>query len=148
MGLGGIGEYATTFFGYGENGKIHKIKEFYDPDSLGGLYAALAEYLGFELLDGETKVMDLAAYGDAAKYDFSRLATFENGELIVDNEYVNVIGMRRYKEGRKGYSFSPKLVEWLGPRRKDDTVIADAHFDNIGDAIFGADRDFAVFDSA
>ena len=122
MGLGGIGEYATTFFGYGENGKIHKIKEFYDPDSLSGLYAALAEYLGFEMLDGETKVMDLATYGDAAKYDFSRLATFENGELIVDNEYVNVIGMRRYKEDRKGYAFSPKLVEWLGPRRKDDTV--------------------------
>ena len=33
LGIDGKGEYATTFFGYGENGKIHKIKEFYDPDS-------------------------------------------------------------------------------------------------------------------
>ena len=30
LGIDGKGEYATTFFGYGENGKIHKIKEFYD----------------------------------------------------------------------------------------------------------------------
>ena len=27
LGIDGKGEYATTFFGYGENGKIHKIKE-------------------------------------------------------------------------------------------------------------------------
>ncbi len=120
MGIDGKGEYATTFFGYGENGKIHKIKEFYDPDSLGGLYGALTEYLGFEMLDGEFKVMGMAPYGDAAKYDFSRLAKFENGELIINTEYANVIGFRRYKDKGKGYYFSPKLVEWLGPKREGD----------------------------
>ena len=50
LGIDGKGEYATTFFGYGENGVIHKIKEFYDPDSLGGVYGALTQYLGFEML--------------------------------------------------------------------------------------------------
>jgi carbamoyltransferase len=120
MGIDGKGEYATTFFGYGENGKIHKIKEFYDPDSLGGLYGALTEYLGFEMLDGEFKVMGMAPFGDASKYDFSRLAKFENGELIINTDYANVIGFRRYKEKGKGYYFSPKLIEWLGPRRKGD----------------------------
>ena len=44
LGIDGKGEYATTFFGWGENGKIHKIKEFYDPDSLGGLYGACLLY--------------------------------------------------------------------------------------------------------
>jgi len=120
MGIDGKGEYATTFFGYGENGKIHKIKEFYDPDSLGGLYGALTEYLGFEMLDGEFKVMGMAPYGDASKYDFSRLAKFENGELIINTDYANVIGFRRYKEKGKGYYFSPKLIEWLGPKREGD----------------------------
>ena len=66
LGIDGKGEYATTFFGWGENGKIHKIKEFYDPDPLGGLYGAITEYLGFEMLDGEFKVMGMAPYGDAA----------------------------------------------------------------------------------
>lgn len=120
MGIDGKGEYATTFFGYGEHGKIYKIKEFYDPDSLGGLYGAITEYLGFEMLDGEYKVMGMAPYGDAAKYDFSRLAKFENGELIINTDYANVIGFRRYKENGRGYYFSPKLIDWLGPMRHGD----------------------------
>lgn len=120
LGIDGKGEYATTFFGYGENGKIHKIKEFYDPDSLGGLYGALTEYLGFEMLDGEYKVMGMAPYGDPHRYDFSRLAKFEKGELEVNTDYANVIGFRRYKERGKGYYFSPKLLGWLGPKREGD----------------------------
>ena len=122
MGIDGKGEYATTFFGYGENGKIHKIKEFYDPDSLGGLYGAITEYLGFEMLDGEYKVMGMAPYGDPDKYDFSRLAKFENGELVINTDYANVIGFRRYKEKGKGYYFSPKLIDWLGPMRAGDVA--------------------------
>ena len=120
LGIDGKGEYATTFFGVGENGKITKIKEFYDPDSLGGLYGAITEYLGFEMLDGEYKVMGMAPYGDPARYDFSRLAKFENGELVVNTDYANVIGLRRHKEKGKGYYFSPKLIEWLGPKREGD----------------------------
>ncbi len=127
VGIDGKGEYATTFFGYGENGKIHKIKEFYDPDSLGGMYGAITEYLGFEMLDGEFKVMGMAPYGDASKYDLSRLVSFENGELRVNTEYVNVVGLRRYKEkgpdGKsKGFYFTPKLIEWLGPKREGDEI--------------------------
>lgn len=120
MGIDGKGEYATTFFGYGENGKIHKIKEFYDPDSLGGLYGAMTEFLGFEMLDGEFKVMGMAPYGDPDIYDLSRLAKFENGELVINTDYANVVGLRRYKEKGKGFYFSPKLIEWLGPKREGD----------------------------
>jgi carbamoyltransferase len=122
VGIDGKGEYATTFFGYGENGKIHKIKEFYDPDSLGGMYGAITEYLGFEMLDGEFKVMGMAPYGDASKYDLSRLVTFENGELTVDTKLVNVVGLRRYKENGKGYYFTPELIQWLGPKRHGDEI--------------------------
>ena len=122
VGIDGKGEYATTFFGYGENGKIHKIKEFYDPDSLGGLYGAMTEYLGFDMLDGEFKVMGMAPYGDASKYDLSDLAKFENGELVVNTKLVNVVGMRRYKENGKGYYFTPELIERLGPKREGDEI--------------------------
>lgn len=120
MGIDGKGEYATTFFGYGENRQIHKIKEFIDPDSLSGLYGAITEYLGFEMLDGEYKVMGMAPYGDPGRYDFSRLASFENGELRIDTRYANVIGLRRHKDKGKGYYFSDKLIDWLGPRREGD----------------------------
>ncbi len=122
MGIDGKGEYATTFFGYGENGKIHKIKEFYDPDSLGGVYGAMTEYLGFEMLDGEFKVMGMAPYGNPDKYDFSRLIDFDGKDFKVNTKLVNVIGTRRYKENGLGYYFSPKLIEWLGPKRQGDEI--------------------------
>jgi carbamoyltransferase len=120
MGVDGKGEYATTFFGYGENGKIHKIKEFYDPDSLGGLYGAMTEYLGFEMLDGEYKVMGMAPYGDASKYDFSRLIDFDGKDFRVNTKLVNTVGLRRYKQDGVGFYFSPQLIDWLGPKREGD----------------------------
>lgn len=127
VGIDGKGEYATTFFGYGEHGKIHKIKEFYDPDSLGGVYGAITEYLGFDMLDGEFKVMGMAPYGDPTKYDLSDLAKFEDGELIVNTKLVNVVGLRRYKENgpngqSKGYYFTPELIARLGPKRQGDEI--------------------------
>ena len=122
IGIDGKGEYASTFFGYGENGKIHKIKEFYDPDSLGGMYGAMTEYLGFEMLDGEFKVMGMAPYGDPSKHDFSRLIRYSKKGYRVNNRLVNVIGLRRYKENGKGYFFSPELIDWLGPKRQGDEI--------------------------
>lgn len=122
LGIDGKGEYATTFFGYGENGKIHRIEEFYDPDSLGGLYAAITEYLGFEMLDGEYKVMGMAPYGDPERFDLSRLLQCENGRLRVNTGLVNTVGLRRYKENGKGYYFAPGLIDWLGPRRIGDEI--------------------------
>lgn len=120
IGIDGKGEYATTFFGYGENGKIHKIKEFYDPDSLGGMYGALTEYLGFEMLDGEFKVMGMAPYGDPNRFDFSRLIDCKDGDFKVNNKLVNTVGLRRHKKDGKGYFFSSDLIDWLGPMREGD----------------------------
>lgn len=122
LGIDGKGEYATTFLGYGENGKIHKIKEFYDPDSLGGLYGAITEYLGFEMLDGEFKVMGMAPYGNPNRFDFSRLLEHDGRDFRVNTELANCVGWRRYKEDGKGYYFSPKLIEWLGPKRQGDEI--------------------------
>ena len=123
LGIDGKGEYATTFFGYGENGRIHKIKEFYEPDSLGGMYGAMTEYLGFEMLDGEFKVMGMAPYGDPERFDLSPLIDYDEKGFRINNRLVNVVGLRRWKDAAgKGYYFSPKLVEWLGPPREGDEI--------------------------
>ncbi len=122
LGVDGKGEYATTFFGYGENGKIHKIKEFYDPDSLGGVYGALTQYLGFEMLDGEFKVMGMAPYGDPKKFDLSKLIEFSEDGFKVNTKLVNTIGLRRYKKNGESFYFSKKLVDWLGPKREGDEI--------------------------
>src|SRR5207237_7316781 len=77
MSIDGVGEYCTTWFGYGEAGKIHCAKQFYAPDSLGGMYGAVTEFLGFEMLDGEFKVMGMAPYGDATKFDVKPLLNWQ-----------------------------------------------------------------------
>ncbi|MBJ40108.1 MAG: carbamoyltransferase [Gammaproteobacteria bacterium] len=120
LGIDGKGEYATTFFGVGEAGRIERLKEFYDPDSLGQLYACMTQYLGFEMLDGEYKVMGMAPYGDASRFDLSRLLQFDGDEIRVNTRLANTVGLRRYKEDGQGYYFGQGLVDWLGPRRKGD----------------------------
>ena len=122
MTIDGKGEYATTFFGYGEAGRIHPLKEYYDPDSLGGVYGALTQYLGFEMLDGEYKVMGMAPYGDPTKFDFSRLVRLHAEGFEVATDLVNTLGLRRYKDRGIGYYFSQKLIDWLGPRRQGDAA--------------------------
>ena len=117
LGIDLKGEYATTFFGYGENGKIHKIKEFYQPDSLTGMYSAITDYLGFDILDGEARVMGMATYGDPNKYDLSPLVKFTGKNFKLNTQLIGTVGLRRYKENSRGYYFSPKLIELLGPRR-------------------------------
>jgi carbamoyltransferase len=122
MGVDGRGEYATTFFGYGENGRIYKLREYYDPDSLSGVYGAMTEFLGFEMLDGEYKVMGMAPYGDAGRYPLDRLIRPRGNGFEVDTTLVNTVGLRRYKEDGVGFYFSDKLIDWLGPRRRGDVA--------------------------
>lgn len=122
LGVDGKGEYATTFFGYGEQGRIHRIKEFYDPDSLAGAYGAITEYLGFEMLDGEYKVMGMAPFGDADRYDLSRILPITADGFEADTRLINTVGLRRYKENGSGFYFSQALVDWLGPRRLGDAA--------------------------
>ena len=116
------GEYSTIFLGYGHKGKIVRIKEFYNPDSLCGMYAALTDYLGFEILDGEFKVMGIAPFGDPEKYDLSSLAHFTGKNFKVNNQLIGTVGLRRYKAKSKGHYFSKKLVDMLGPRRVGNLV--------------------------
>lgn len=61
--LDGVGEYETTTLGWGDDLDIHLKKSILFPHSIGLLYSALTSYLGFEVNDGEWKVMGLAPYG-------------------------------------------------------------------------------------
>src|SRR5262245_34082926 len=60
----GVGEWATAAFGVGKGEKISLTKEIRFPHSLGLLYSAFTAYLGFEVNEGEYKVMGMAPYGE------------------------------------------------------------------------------------
>ena len=122
LSIDGVGEYCTTWLGVGEKGRMTPVKEFFAPDSLGGLYGAVTEFLGFEMLDGEFKVMGMAPYGDAKKFDLGPLVRWDETGFTVNTGLVNCLGWRRYKRHGKGTYFSRKLVELWGPAREGDEI--------------------------
>jgi len=122
LGVDGKGEYASTFFGVGDGGSITRIRELYDPDSLAGAYGAITEYLGFDMLDGEYKVMGMAPYGDPRRFDFGPLLGCAAGRLRVDTRLVNTVGLRRHREGGRGRYYGKGLVSRLGPPRQGDVA--------------------------
>ena len=62
--MDGVGEWATTSLGVGDGNTVTLTDEIRFPHSLGLLYSAITYYLGFEVNEGEYKVMGLAPYGE------------------------------------------------------------------------------------
>jgi carbamoyltransferase len=83
------------------------------PHSLGWVYAAFTEYLGFRAYDGEYKVMGLAAYGQPNEELASKVARvlrldLDEVEYRVDPRYIHY-GSHRYS-GR----YTDALVDLFG----------------------------------
>jgi len=85
----GRGESTSTMLSYGQNNTITKIKEVKVPHSLGHLYSAITDYLGFKSFYDEWKVMGLSAYGkDTYVDDFKDLIVYlGSGEYILNLKY-------------------------------------------------------------
>src|SRR4051812_19654205 len=61
--LDGVGEYETAAVHLGEGNRLTKIRAIHFPHSLGLFYSVFTQYLGFEVNEGEYKLMGLASYG-------------------------------------------------------------------------------------
>src|SRR5262249_12986687 len=59
----GVGEWTTASLGIGKGTDIKLLKEIRFPHSLGLLYSAFTAFLGFEVNEGEYKVMGMAPFG-------------------------------------------------------------------------------------
>ena len=70
--LDGVGEWSTTTMGQGRGNQIHLTDHLTFPHSLGLLYSAFTAYCGFEVNDGEYKLMGLAPYGQPIYADAIR----------------------------------------------------------------------------
>jgi len=117
LSIDGAGEFTSTLFAEGINGDIKKIKEIIYPDSLGLFYSTMTEYLGFQINDGEYKVMGMAPYGDAGKIDFSKIIKYDRNSYTIDDLYVCARRSKRYAPDKM---FSKKMVEDWGPPRSGD----------------------------
>ena len=65
----GVGEWSTTSFGYAKDNSIKLTNDIRWPHSLGLFYSAFTYFLGFQVNEGEYKLMGLASYGKPRFYD-------------------------------------------------------------------------------
>ncbi len=62
--IDGVGEWATSSYGVGRDGRVEIMAELKFPHSLGLLYSAFTYFTGFKVNSGEYKLMGLAPYGE------------------------------------------------------------------------------------
>ena len=90
--MDGVGEWATTSIGIGENNKIKMLSEIHFPHSIGLLYSAFTFFLGFKVNSGEYKVMGLAPYGRPIykeKILKNLIKIFDDGSFQLNEKYFN-----------------------------------------------------------
>jgi carbamoyltransferase len=87
----GVGEWATATFGVGWDKNIELLGEIRFPHSLGLLYSAFTAFLGFEVNEGEYKVMGMAPYGTPKYADDVRklLRLHDDGGFSLDMDYFS-----------------------------------------------------------
>ena len=116
--------------GYGDKycSSIHLIKSEKEiiniwnseyPNSLGLFYSAITDYLGFEINEGEYKMMGLASYGEPIYFEkLSKTIKFENDKLEIDISYYDFV--RRVD---RSYSDLLPALFNLPPRNSNEMLV-------------------------
>ena len=123
--LDGVGEWATTSYGYGKGNKITLTHELRFPHSLGLLYSAFTYYCGFRVNSGEYKLMGLAPYGDPKYVDLIKdnlIDIKEDGSFRLDLSYFNYC---------QGLTMTSRKFDGLfgGPPRPAESDITEREMD-------------------
>jgi len=103
----GVGEGETmSIYTIDDEYKIKKIWTNFYPNSVGLFYSTITDYLGFEINEGEFKVMSLSSFGKPI-YESELKKIFD-----IDNFTINMDYFEFHKSPSK--SFSKKLCEVFG----------------------------------
>jgi carbamoyltransferase len=134
--IDGFGDFVSTSMAVGEGNALRVLERIYFPHSLGMLYTAITQHLGFMGYGDEFKVMGLAPYGEPRHCDalrkLVRLQTGGTFELALDyfrhwREDVPMEMEEGYPTFGKLYSDNLELL--LGPARREDERLTARHED-------------------
>jgi carbamoyltransferase len=115
----GVGEWTTATIGRGSadwgkglSNRIELSHELRFPHSLGLLYSVFTAFLGFEVNEGEYKVMGMAPFGKPRYVDQIRktVEIRDDGSLWLDPAFISF-------PYHTEQSFTSKLEDLLGPAR-------------------------------
>jgi len=115
--LDGAGEWTTATMGHGKGTRIEILNEMRFPHSVGLLYSAFTAYCGFEVNEGEYKLMGMAPYGKPQYVDriMKMIKIGEDGSLWQDMKYFAY-----HHSATK--SFTPALEEVMGQPARDPAL--------------------------
>jgi carbamoyltransferase len=134
--IDGFGDFVSTSMARGEGNKLEVLERVYFPHSLGMLYTAVTQFLGFHSYGDEFKVMGLAPYGEPTYVDeVSQLLTLKEGgtfELALDYFRHHSEGVEM--EWESGYPtlgrvYTDRIEDVLGPARRPDEELTKRHED-------------------
>jgi carbamoyltransferase len=110
----GAGEWTTSTMGIGRGNKIEIVKEMRFPHSLGLLYSAFTAYCGFEINEGEYKLMGMHPYGKPRFVDqiFELLKVGDDGSVWQDMDFFSY-------HWSTNDTLSPAFEEHFGRPRRD-----------------------------
>jgi carbamoyltransferase len=85
----GVGEWVTATYGIGRGNDIRLLRQIEFPHSIGLLYSAFTAFLGFEVNEGEYKVMGMAPYGVPRYADkvWKLVQQNSDGSFALDMDY-------------------------------------------------------------
>jgi carbamoyltransferase len=108
----GVGDWVTATCGVGKGNDIRRTKHIEFPHSLGLLYSAFTAFLGFEVNEGEYKVMGMAPYGRPRYADkvWKVVRQDSDGSFSLDMDYFTF----HHSTNRM---YSRKMVELFGDPR-------------------------------
>jgi carbamoyltransferase len=108
----GVGEWATATYGVGNDRQITLKREIRFPHSLGLLYSAFTAFLGFEVNEGEYKVMGMAPFGEPKYLDkvWKLIKQDADGSFSLNMEYFTF-------HHSTDHTYGSKFVELFGPER-------------------------------
>ncbi|MFW6086838.1 MAG: carbamoyltransferase N-terminal domain-containing protein, partial [Myxococcota bacterium] len=126
LSIDGFGDFASTMVGLGEGHRFKVLDRVLFPHSMGIVYTAICQLIGYDRYGDEGKVMGLAPYGEPAYLDFMRELVREapDGKFELDLDYfVHHSEGVDYGHDEEGHPtvarlFSPKLEQKLGPARQ------------------------------
>lgn len=120
----GVGDWATTTYGHAKGPHIERLEQVDFPDSLGFFYSAITGYLGFEVNEGEYKVMGLAPYGEPEYADQIRKLI----EVTSEGQYR--LNMKYFGFLTEDCMYTQELVDLLGqPPREPESELTQYHMD-------------------
>jgi carbamoyltransferase len=132
--IDGFGDFVSTSFARGRGSRLDVLDRVFFPHSLGLLYLAITQFLGFPKYGDEYKVMGLAPYGEPGLASRLReLVTLDPGggfrlALPYFRHHTEGVSMT-WEDGEPtmGPVFTSELETLLGPARKPEDPIADRH---------------------